>query len=308
MKRLQNRIAESGLILPVAAVYTVVIWLLAGLVTYNLWPQLACLTASAYLFVEISNSNALLRVRSRMVTTTFLFLTCLYPEGFSSLSGSFTQLTFIVSILLLFNTYQDKQSMGKYFYAFLCIGLCSLKYVHILYLVPVLWLLMETQMQSLSLRTLSASIIGLITPYWFLALWFIYIQDFTLVVQHFEQLGVFEFPCDYTQITPGQLLVYFFLLVLSVWSIIHFWHTSYEDKIRTRLLYGFFMLMTLLVMLFIALQPQHFDSLIRIVIICASPLVAHLLTLTSSRITNIAFFVVLAICLFITVFNLWTLL
>jgi hypothetical protein len=64
----------------------------------------------------------------------------------------------------------------------------------------------------------------------------------------------------------------------------------------------------LLVMVFIALQPQHFDPLIRIVIICASPLVAHLLTLTSSRITNIAFFVILAVCLLITGINLWTLL
>ena len=308
MKRLQNRIAESGIILPVAAVYTIIIWLLAGLVTHSWWPQLACLTASAYLFVEISNSNALIRVRSRMVTTTFLFMTCLYPEGFASLSGAFTQLAFVVSILLLFNTYQDQLSTGKVFYAFLCISLCSLEYVHILFLVPMLWLLMETQLQSFSLRTLSASIIGLITPYWFLALWFIYIQDFTLVGQHFALLGDFEFPYDYTKITPGQLLVYSFLLILSVSGVIHFWHNSFEDKIRIRMLYGFFTLIILLVMLFIALQPQHFDPLIRIVIICASPLVAHLLTLTSSRITNIAFFVILAVCLFITGINLWTLL
>ena len=308
MKRLQNRIAESGIILPVAAVYTVLIWLLAGLVTHNWWPQLVCLTASAYLFVEISNSNALIRVRSRMVTTTFLILTCLYPEAFASLSGGFTQLAFIVSILLLFNTYQDRLSTGKTFYAFLCIGLCSLKFVHILFLAPVFWLLMETQLQSLSLRTLSASIIGLITPYWFLALWFIYIQDFTLVWQHFALLGTFEFPYDYTQITPNQLLVYCFLLILSVSGIIHFWRNSFEDKIRIRMLFGFFTLIMLLVMVFIALQPQHFDPLIRIVIICASPLVAHLLTLTSSRITNIAFFVILAVCLLITGINLWTLL
>ena len=308
MKRLQNRIAESGIILPVAAVYTVVIWLLAGLVVHNWWPQLVCMGASAYLFVEISNSNALLRVRSRMVTTTFLFLSCLYPEGFGSFSDAFTQLGFITSILLLFNTYQDKLSMGKVFYAFLCIGLCSLLFVQSLFLVPVLWLLMETQLQSLSVRTLLASLFGIIAPYWFLALWFIYIQDFTLVEQHFALLGSFEFPFDYSQVTPGQVLIFAFVLILSVSGIIHFWNNSYEDKIRIRMLYGFFTIITLLVLLFIALQPQFFNPLIRIVFICASPLVAHLLTLTSTRITNIAFFVILAACLFITVFNLWTLL
>jgi len=61
-------------------------------------------------------------------------------------------------------------------------------------------------------------------------------------------------------------------------------------------------------MLFIALQPQHFDILIGLVFVCASPLIAHLLTLTSTRFTNIAFFVILATCLIITTINLWKLL
>lgn len=307
MRRLQNRIAESSTILPVAAVYAIGIWLLSGLTTHHWWPQLACLAASCYLFIEISNSNALLRVRSRMVTTTFLFLTCMYPEAFGSLTSAFTQLGFIVTTLLLFNTYQDNLSMGKVFYAFLCISLCSLAFVHVLFLVPVLWLMMYTQLQSFSLRTFFASIIGLITPYWFLSLWFIYVQDFSLLGQHFAALGVFE-PIDYMEASLEQVLVSSFLLILSIASIIHFWHNSYEDKMHIRMLYGFFTLMTLLLMLFIALQPQHFDILIGLVFVCASPLIAHLLTLTSTRFTNIAFFVILATCLIITTINLWKLL
>jgi hypothetical protein len=185
----------------------------------------------------------------------------MYPEAFGSLTSAFTQLGFIVTTLLLFNTYQDNLSMGKVFYAFLCISLCSLAFVHVLFLVPVLWLMMYTQLQSFSLRTFFASIIGLITPYWFLSLWFIYVQDFSLLGQHFAALGVFE-PIDYMEASLEQVLVSSFLLILSIASIIHFWHNSYEDKMHIRMLYGFFTLMTLLLMLFIALQPQHFDILI----------------------------------------------
>ena len=44
--------------------------------------------------------------------------------------------------------------------------------------------------------------------------------------------------------------------------------------------------------------------LMPICLVCASPLIAHLLTFTSSRFSNILFFVILAITLGLTVFNL----
>ena len=297
------------MILPLAAVYALVVWIIAGLVAHSWWPQLACMAASCYLLIEVSNGNALIRIRSRMVTTTFIFLSTMFVSGFASLSGSIVQLCFITAILLLFNTYQDNQAVGRVFYAFLCLGLSSLFYVHILFLVPVVWILMATQLQSFSGRTLAASIIGLLTPYWFVSLWFIYQQDFSLMVQHFEALadvgpGIF---LNYSAVTMEQVLVYVFLLTLSVAGIIHFWNYSFEDKIRIRLLYGFFTAMILLTLVYIALLPTYYDPMIRIALVCGSPIVAHFLTLTSTRITNIAFFVILAVCVAITVVNLWML-
>lgn len=308
------------MILPVAGVYALIVWTLAGLITSQWWPQLSCLAASCYLLIEISNSNALVRIRSRMVTTTFIFLSTMFVSGFASLTGGMVQLCFVTAILLLFNTYQDNQSVGKVFYAFLSIGLSSLFFVHILYLVPVIWILMATQLQSFSGRTLAASIIGLVTPYWFIMLWFIYQQDFSLLVCHFSPLVSHFIPdgepdasssasvfLDYSTVTLEQMLVYVFLVALSVAGIIHFWNNSFEDKIRIRLLYGFFTTITLLMLVLLALLPRYFDPLIRLAFICASPLVAHFLTLTSTRITNIAFFVIIVVCIVITAVNLWML-
>ena len=308
MKRLQNRIAESGTALPIAAVYAIGIWAIAmfgGSPTLFAWPQMACYAAASYMMVELNNSNALIRVRSRMVGATFIILSCLYVNGFQSLLGALGLVGIIATILQLFTTYQDKQAAGKTYYAFLALGCSSLLYAEYLYYVPILWILMISRLNSFSWRTMMASILGIITPYWFASLWLFYTWDFTAITEHLSDLNSFVFPANYLAVTLEQLLVYVFLATVSITGIIHFWQYSYEDKIHVRQLFGFFIAINLLTLLFIALQPQQFDAFIRIVIICTSPILAHFLTLTHSRITNIAFFVILSTCIIITFMNLW---
>ena len=308
MKRLQNRIAESGTALPIAAVYAIGIWAIAmfgGSPTLFAWPQMACYAAASYMMVELNNSNALIRVRSRMVGATFIILSCLYVNGFQSLLGALGLVGIIATILQLFTTYQDKQAAGKTYYAFLALGCSSFLYAEYLYYVPILWILMISRLNSFSWRTMMASILGIITPYWFAFLWLFYIWDFTPLTDHLSDLNSFVFPANYLAVTLEQVLVYVFLAAVSITGIIHFWQYSYEDKIHVRQLFGFFIAINLLTLLFIALQPQQFDAFIRIVIICTSPILAHFLTLTHSRITNIAFFVILSTCIIITFMNLW---
>lgn len=304
MKRLQNRIAESGLLLPIMVFYSIVVWLLSGLLTHQWWMQLSCFFLSMYLMVELTNVNALLRVRSRMVSVTFITLNCMMCFLFGSLSGGLVQLFAITALLLLLSTYQAPQALGRLFYAFVMIGLASIFFVQILYFVPLLWLLMATQLQSLSWRGTIASLIGLLTPYWFFSLWFIYQWDFTPLANHFASLGDFvPLPDDLSAIGQGHWQPFILLTVLTVTGIVHFWRNSIDEKIRIRLLYGLFSWMTLAVLLFVVLQPQHYDPLMRLAVITASPLIAHFLTFTSSKISNIAFFVIIAITLAITVFN-----
>ncbi|MBR1414954.1 MAG: hypothetical protein IJ570_03720 [Prevotella sp.] len=305
MKRLQNKIAESGLTLPVAVLFGLVVWLLAGLLTQRLWPQLVCFVASVCLLVELSNQNALLRIRSRMVSSVFVVLSSTVCFLFSSFTGGLVQLCFIAALLFLFQTYQDPQAVGRTFYAFLSVGLASMASATTLYYVPLLWILMATQLQSLSGRTCMASLIGLVTPYWFALLWLIYIQDFTPLAEHFSSL-IFTLHLSPFTLPLGNILVYVFTLLLAAVGMVHFWHFSYEDKIRIRLLYGFFSTMTIFTLLLVVLQAQHYDVLMRIAFICASPLTAHVFTFTSSRLSNILFFVALALAIALTTLNLIT--
>ena len=304
-KRLQNRIAENALILPFMAVFTSGVWLLCGLITQKWWIQFLCFAASVYLMVETSNSNALLRVRSRMVSAVFMALSCAACFLFGSLTVSIVQLCFITSLLLLFHTYQDKQSSGLTFYSFLCIGLSSLVFPQIIFFVPLIWLLMGTQLQSLSIRTWLASVVGVLTPYWLLLPYLLYLQDFSWLYQHVTALASFT-PSSQAMpamMSAGRIAVFIFIVLLCLTGIIHFWHRSFEDKIRIRLLYGFFTCMSLGTIAFMLLQPQHFDTLLCMLTVCASPLIAHFLTLTNSRLTNIVFIACVVITLLLIVLH-----
>ena len=287
------------------AVYGLSIWLAGGLVGQNWWPQLACFALSAYMIVEMNNSFALLRVRSRMVSATFIALTCAMSFLFGSLTGGLVQLFFIIALLLLLSTYQEPSSLGRIFYAFVFLGLASVLSVQVLVLIPLLWLLMATQLQSLSGRGLVASLIGLATPWWFICLWFIFQRDFTPLTDHFAALADFT-PLShaYAKVTLGQWLGWVLTAALTLTGIVHFWRNSIDEKIRTRLMYGLFTWMSAVCLLLTALQPQHFDPLMRLAVVCASPLVAHFLTLSSTRITNVAFFGIAAITLAVTIVNL----
>ena len=58
--------------LPAVALYGVAVWLADGLYHMQWWIQFACFVLSTYLMIELNNSNALIRIYSRMVSCSFI--------------------------------------------------------------------------------------------------------------------------------------------------------------------------------------------------------------------------------------------
>ena len=316
LKRTQNKVAESRFTLSVVVAYAIAIWLVSGMLIPQLplttegirqgaWIPFVCFMVSAYLMVELNNSNALIRIYSRTVSCSFIVLICSASFLFNSLAGSIVQLCLIAFFICFFRCYQDRQSMGWTFYAFLSIGLASTVFIQALFYVPFLWIMMFYRLSSLNWRTFSASIVGLITPYWFAVPWFIYQGDPEPLFQHLVSIIDFQFSYDYHQFTVNQLLLLVFVLALGITGIVHYLRRQSADGIRIRLLYRCFIQIWFITTFFIFLQPQHYDMLIRILIISTSPLIAHFLSLTYTRITNIAFYVICATAFIMAVFNLW---
>lgn len=304
-KLLQNRIAESRLSLPITTLYATAVWLLCGAIQGQWWLQFACFATCVYLISQLNSVNSLIRVYSRMVSCSFLVLSCMHCDLFPSTIGAVTSLLVILTYLLLFMSYQDKEAKGKIFYAFLSVGLASLAYVHLLYFVPVFWVLMGTKLMSLSWRTWGSSLLGLLTPYWFMACWLFYNGQITSLPEHFQPLAVFQPLCDWSVLTDSQIHILVFLILLMLTGAIHFVRKNYYDNIRTRMYYGLFIWVDLVTIAFLLLQPQHHDILIRIMIINTAPLIGHFIALTSTKFTNVVFCIFCSLAVVLTVYNLW---
>lgn len=304
MKRLQNRIAQSRWALPVTAVYGLLVTLAAGLVTDGLWLNFALLFVSTVMMAELNNANSLIRIYSRMVSCSFLVMTTMSLFLFRSTDVGVVQITFIGFLLFLLRAYQDQSATGWTFYAFLSLGIGSVVFPQALLFVPLLWVVMAVNVMCFSVRTLFASVLGLLTPYWFVAAWLLYSDNMAFLYTHFISIFQFGAPFDFAVISFHQFATFLFVLVLAMIGAAHFLMYSYQDRIRTRMYYEMFITLDIACFVFAILQPQHFDNLLGMAIVLTSPLIGHYLALSHSRVSNATFVLLSATALAITVFNL----
>ena len=330
-KTFQNKVAASRYSLPITATLATLVWVAVGLLVSNIWVEFAFTAMSTLLMVELNNRNALMRTYSRMVSCSFLALLTMTGLSHPSLKSSIVTMCFIAFYLIIWNCYQDKRSTGWTFYAFACIGLASMVFVQIGYFMPILWIMMMVFTLSFSVKTFFATLVGLIVPYWFAAGYFFYTDNIQGLADHFCEFinysELFDYSqvtdhqvldlsfvnfCefinyselfDYSQVTDHQVLDLSFVILLTIIGSIHFIRTSYGDKIRTRMIYETFIMISVACIIFIVLQPQYIQELGGILIVNTAPLIAHFITFTRGKFTNISFILLLIMLVLIMAYN-----
>ena len=286
--------------------YAVLVCLACRLISDQLWVQMAMLIISTYLVIELNNTNSLIRIYSRMISCTFLVLMSAANIIFPSVESRIVQLCFIGCYTVLFRAYQDKQASGPVFYAFLCIGIASTIFIQIAFYVPILWILLAVNILAFSNRTFWASVLGLIVPYWFISGYHAYTGEIDQLARHFTNMAQFGPLFDYSAITEHQIVTFAYVVLIAAIGIIHYLRNSFADKIRTRMLYELFITMCVGSIVFMILQPQYYEILMGILIVNTAPLIAHFIALTRTRLTNIAFYLLIGLSIVITAYNLWT--
>lgn len=305
VKRFQNRVAESRMALPVTGIYALLVCAASGLFADRLWVQFALLALSSFLMMELNNTNALIRIYSRMVSCSFLALAVMSHFLFVDIRCGVVQACFIAFYLFLFSAYQDSRAMGRVFYAFLMLGISSVMFVQMLFFVPVVWVLLSTNIMARNFRIYVSSLFGLVVPYWFLAAYYVYVGRLDLLYNHFAQIASFGSVAAWTNVPLMQVVTAVYVAVLSVVGMIHFRLNNYKDKIRIRMLFEIFSVLALYTIVFAILQPQHLDYLLALLIVSTSPMIGHYIALTHTFFTNISFYVMLAVTIIITCLNIW---
>ena len=306
-KRFQNRIAESRWSALGTGLMSLVIWMAAGLMTlrFDYLVSFVCLAMTSVMMGQLNSVNALIRIYSRMIMCSFLVITCVATFLFADITTALETLCFAIFYIFLFHCYQDKNSPGFIYYAYLAIGLASVFWVQVLFFLPVLWIVTSTNIMAMNFRNFVASLLGVLTPYWFLLAWYAYSYDIQSFADHFADIARFGSIADFSILSPHQLITLAFIILLAITGMIHYANTAHQDNIRTRMFYETFITIDVLTMAFIIIQPQQFAFLYGIMAINTAPLIGHFIALTHTKWTNAYFKVLLAIATAICAYNIF---
>lgn len=266
----QTRVTTSAATLFFSVVACIVLWM------WNDWSNLQRLGGlgltllTAYLMVEWNNTFSLMRVRSRMTSSTFLLLMAACPLLQTWTTQMLVPLSLLLCYFCLFRSYQKVRAEADFFHAFSFLGLGCLFFPQLLYFVPLLLVSCLVQLRSLSLRSFMACLLGLSLPYWCYAGYSIWHNQLDLTVLHFEQLLTLQMP-DYHALTVSQVLSGGFVMAATMLATFHYQRTAYHDKIRTRMFLNLLVTQEYLIILLMVGQPQHFETMLRLLIVNSSP-------------------------------------
>ena len=95
------------------------------------------------------------------------------------------------------------------------------------------------------------------------------------------------------------------VIVMSLVGVMHYLQTKYNDKIQVRMILYIYSVQTTLLILYLFLQPQEFQSTMALLVVSTCPLIAHFFALTKSRLSNTFFILSLLLCGIMAYLNLW---
>lgn len=300
--KFQTDMAKGRFTFPVA----ILICLLLRIITGNEWQDVINLLVcalTAYLLIEINTAFTLIRTRSTLHVSFYIFLstTCLFLHSFQY--AVFVPLAFLIATSQLFSSYESPYPAGSIFHAFFFIGLGSLLFPQLLYFVPLFYLGMIS-FRSLSLKSFFAELTGLCMPYWLFFGYAFYYDKMNLFYHPLQELIHFQ-PISYGTLGMDRIISCGIITLISLVSSVHYFHVSYLDKVRTRIFLSFLITVEAWIYLLGILQPQHFDILLQMQIIVGSILTGHLFTLTHNRFTGIFFITTFVLLIVLTIYNLW---
>ena len=224
--------AKGRFTFPVA----ILICLLLRIITGNEWQDVINLLVcalTAYLLIEINTAFTLIRTRSTLHVSFYVFLStaCLFLHSFQY--AVFAPLTFLIAISQLFSSYESPYPAGSIFHAFFFIGLGSLLFPQLLYFVPLFYLGMIS-FRSLSLKSFFAGLTGLCVPYWLFFGYAFYYDKMNLFYHPLQELIHFQ-PISYGTLGMDRIISCGIITLISLVSSVHYFHVSYLDKVRTRI-------------------------------------------------------------------------
>ena len=230
------------------------LWLnkLAGYVLY---------ASMGYFLIEFNNVYNIIRMRASVQTSLYFLLITACPAMHLLYPGDIASAGFLVSLYFLFRSYHKGRASSDIFFAFVFLSIGTLFFPQMVYFAP-LWWIGLIKFQSLSARSLCASILGFSLPYWFLFGHAFFYQKMELFYQPFIEMANLR-PIDYrSQLPLWEMVTLGYLFISTLASTVHYAMKGYQDKIQTRSYLDFLLVLCYYTFVFMFLQPGDRKSVV----------------------------------------------
>ncbi len=270
------------------------------------WVAVALTT---YIIIEMAAQNALLRIRSRMVSSLFLLIMASFGFLHPLQTGTFLILCISASFFSLLRTCDATRPELDTLHSYLALSAGSLLWPPLLLLTPLLLWNQSVFLRSMSWRGFGAAVIGLALPYFFWATGAFALGQMSPFVDHAAAIiSPFTKPFywqwlaepvrngDWQGLAEGfthrltafvttrrsEAVALVFILLLGFTGFFHYLRKSYDDKIRVRMCHYCLMALHVVLLLWLVLQPNCFSELFPLLAFSTIPAAAHYISLSRS--------------------------
>ncbi len=253
--------------------------------TINTICAVICAMMGTYILGELNISQVMLRVNSRAISFTFaaLFTAAISLHAFTP--GTVVMICLLMSYFTLFSSYQIDDSATLTYITFLYLGISMLVYPKIGWMAPVYWL-SAYMLRAINLRSVFASILGLITPLWIVGSIAYCMGRFDVFTTMLAQLIHFEWG-GYATHTAAETMVVWLCFMVFLIGFGDLRLRLHLDKTRTRIIltqagiHGFALYLLLL------LQPTSLHILLPAVMPVTAIMGGHYVANDSTSLSNI---------------------
>lgn len=262
------------------------------------------LTLGGALLLQKSNLElGLIREKTRLPFFLNLFLISTNSDFFSLNPASFGVFFLIVAMSMLFMGYQDSNARETAYNTSLIISLGSLLWVHILWFVPLFWHGMY-RFRMLNIRTFLASLMGILTIYWFLLGWCVWTHDYSSfsIIPSLFKIQILT--TDYSDWLNWAGVIWISLLTLI--AIINIISHDTDDIQRTRQYLYHLILFAFWSFSLAILFAQSSEEFLQASCIPSSLLMAHFFTLVRRRFVRVLLYLTVLLFIVLLSLRLWS--
>ncbi len=261
-------------------------WLPQQAYSHSYLVSLLLTLLTAYVIVETNNTYVLIRTRSRMISSVWLFAMACMGMLHPFQPSLFAAFCLAVSYHLLFRTYGRVEPVVDVFHVFLMLAVGSVAFPPMLVFVPFYFWYLLVFLRSLSPRSFFAGLIGLFLPYWFWVGWIVLqgtsFQELISTADAYVLPKPTSLVSQYLGLPLSTKLTVGTLCLLSLWTGISYLNNYYEDKIQVRMMYYIYLMQTLVIAVLCLLWPIFAEAALPLLLVSCCPLLAHYFTLRNT--------------------------